>query len=200
MSVKIVTLADASKIGKTISNKTSQAIIEFLKTNKGATASQISKKLDLPASTVHYNLNALTKAKILDDSSFHYSKKGKEITHYELADQVIVIVPEKTAPSQLRALIPGMLAVSIAAVITLGFNAGANRALSAGDATPMLAEVATSDQVISASTKSASEAVVTQTTNIASYDPNLIIGIIVGACIVALGAIGYWLLKRTIRK
>ena len=196
MSVKIVTLTDASKIGKTISNKTSQIIIEFLKKHKGATASEISKKLKLPASTVHYNLNALEKAKIIDGSSFHYSKKGKEVTHYELADQVIVIVPEETAPSQLRALIPGMLAVGIASLITLGFKS--SKIGSTNAAIPL--EKALSDQSAVEAIQRSGEVLISQTSTVGNSDPHLLIGIIVGACIVSLGVIGYWMLKRTIRK
>lgn len=110
--VTVIGLEDAKEIVRTISNKTSQSIIEYLKVNKGATSTQIAKALKIPASTVHYNISALVKAKILDDDSFHYSSKGKEVSHYEVSDRVIVIVPNSDKPglgTQLKTLLPGIL-------------------------------------------------------------------------------------------
>lgn len=112
-SVQVISLDNAGELAKVISNKTSQAIIEFVRSNKGATASQIAKALSLPASTVHYNMSALVKAKIISNESFHYSSKGKEVINYEVSDQVIVIVPSESSSSslssQLKNILPGIL-------------------------------------------------------------------------------------------
>jgi len=121
--VKVVTLQNAKDIGRIISNSTSQSIIEFIRKNKGSTASEISKKLNIPASTVHYNISALAKAQIIDSNSFHYSSKGKEVLHYKVSDQVIVIVPDSKSPSitnKLRMALPGVF--GFAAIAGLWFT------------------------------------------------------------------------------
>lgn len=110
--LNIVTLENAKDLALSISNSTSKKIINFLKKNEGATASVISKELKLPASTVHYNISALVKAKIVDDSSFTYSSKGKTIYHYKLSNNIIIIVPESKSQlikTQLKSLIPSII-------------------------------------------------------------------------------------------
>lgn len=119
-SVHIIKLSEANNIAKTISNKTAQLIIEFISSNQKATASTIAKKLDLPASTVHYNLKALLKAGIIDDSEFTYSTKGKTIIHYTLTNNIIVIIPESqdkfSLLNSLKTLVPSIVGVIIVGI------------------------------------------------------------------------------------
>lgn len=114
---KLVKLSQASDVAKTISNKTAQNIIEHIGSKKKATASQIASSLDLPASTVHYNIKALVKGGIVDDSEFTYSEKGKTIIHYTLTNNIIVIVPESrdefSVLNSIKALVPSFIGVGI---------------------------------------------------------------------------------------
>lgn len=82
----------AKKIAEVINNDTSRKIIDFL-AKKDATESELSKELDIPISTIHYNIKQLQEAGLIVVEEFHYSKKGKEVNHYALANKYIIITP-----------------------------------------------------------------------------------------------------------
>ncbi|MBR9700375.1 winged helix-turn-helix transcriptional regulator [Candidatus Woesearchaeota archaeon] len=84
----------AKKLTQVLSNPTATKILDFL-TKKEATETEISKKLKMPLSTVHYNLQQLTDAKLVVVEEFHYSPKGKEVNHYKLANKYIIIAPQE---------------------------------------------------------------------------------------------------------
>ena len=77
---------ESKKLAQIISNDTSRKILDFL-AEKEATESEIASKLDIPISTVHYNLQALVKGSLVEADEYHYSKKGKEVLHYKLANK-----------------------------------------------------------------------------------------------------------------
>lgn len=109
----------AKKLAQIISNDTCRKIIDFL-AEKEASESEIAKKLKVPISTVHYNLKHLMKAKLITVDEFHYSKKGKEINHYKLANKYIIIAPKETSSIKdaLRKILPvGIILVVVSAVI-----------------------------------------------------------------------------------
>ena len=85
----------AKKLAQIISNDTCRKIIDLL-SEKEATETDISKELKVPISTVHYNLQHLIKAGLITADEYHYSKKGKEINHYKLANKYIIIAPKET--------------------------------------------------------------------------------------------------------
>ena len=87
---------NAKKLAQVISNDTCRKILEFLAKNK-ATETELSEKLNIPISTVHYNLEQLLKSKLVEANEFHYSKKGKEVIHYSLANKYIIIAPKEDA-------------------------------------------------------------------------------------------------------
>ncbi|MFW5866009.1 MAG: ArsR/SmtB family transcription factor [Nanoarchaeota archaeon] len=118
--IEVLELEDASRFAKTVSSSTSKKILSLLQAQDNLTASEISSKLDMALSTVHYHLKSLCEAGVVDDSSFHYSKKGKEVIHYSLHDKAIIIIPRKnrsssTLKKQLQSLVPGILVTSIIA-------------------------------------------------------------------------------------
>lgn len=80
-------------IANTVSNPTCIKILDFLSENDG-TESLISEKLSIPISTVHYNLKQLVDARLVEIESSSYSKKGKPIKHYTLANKYIIIAPK----------------------------------------------------------------------------------------------------------
>ncbi len=86
----------AKELAKVISNDTSRKILDHLSKKESATATDLAKDLDMPLSTVHYNITHLVKAKLVDDSHFTYSEKGKEIYHYRLANKYVIIAPRAT--------------------------------------------------------------------------------------------------------
>jgi len=142
---------EAKKLAQVISNNTSRKILDIL-SDGSHTESEISEKLSLPLSTVHYNMQALLKAKLVQAEEYHYSKKGKEVLHYSLASKYVIIAP-KDAPGnlkeRLKRIIPaGLIAVAGAGAIEL-FNRwgswGANAAPQAFDAAPEMLRIAEDD-------------------------------------------------------
>lgn len=91
----LVSLDDekAGSISKVVNNKTCKKILKFLANKDHATESEISEELKVPLSTVHYNLAELGKAGLVSVKEYHYSKKGKEILHYQLSNKYIIIAP-----------------------------------------------------------------------------------------------------------
>jgi len=109
----------AKKLAQIISNDTCRKIIDFL-AEKESTESEIAKQLKVPISTVHYNLQQLIKSKLVVADEFHYSKKGKEINHYRLANKYIIIAPKETPRirTALKKILPiGLITIIGAAVI-----------------------------------------------------------------------------------
>ncbi len=99
----------AKKIAEVISNNTCRKILDFLSGRKDATASQIHKELKIPLPTVDYNLKSLMVAKLIKSDEYHYSEKGKEVSHYKIANQYVIIAPaEETASirEKLKSILP----------------------------------------------------------------------------------------------
>ena len=117
----------AKKLAEVISNKTCRKILDFMAEKKDATESEVAKKLGIPLSTVHYNMKALLAAKLVKSDEYHYSPKGKEVSHYRLANQYVIIAPEgeKHAIRQkLKSIIPTALIMVAAAGIIKIFTSG----------------------------------------------------------------------------
>ncbi|MBS1266792.1 MAG: hypothetical protein MAG795_00761 [Candidatus Woesearchaeota archaeon] len=104
----------SKKLAQVISNETSRKILDYL-SKKKATETEMSEKLDIPLSTIHYNLKHLLKAKLVVTDEYHYSEKGKEVNHYSLANKYIIITPGKVPriKQKLRSILP---AISLAAL------------------------------------------------------------------------------------
>lgn len=85
----------AKELAQVITNDTCRKILDYLADND-ATESNIAKDLNLPISTVHYNLQQLMKGSLVVAEEFHYSEKGKEVLHYKLANKYIIIAPKST--------------------------------------------------------------------------------------------------------
>lgn len=128
---------EAKKLAQVISNDTSRRILDLLAKVRDMTESDIAKKLKLPLSTVHYNLQALLKAKLVHVDEFHYSAKGKEVNHYSLASKYVIIAPKdapETLRDKLRKILPVAFLVGAGAVAVQYFFSGARKII----AEPML--------------------------------------------------------------
>ena len=111
----------AKKLAQVITNESCKQILEFLAEREG-TESEIAEKLSLPLSTVHYNLKQLVESGLVLAEEFHYSKKGKEVNHYKLANKYIIIAPKSTfgLKERLRQLLP-VLGIGLVATVFLKF-------------------------------------------------------------------------------
>lgn len=110
----------AKELSKTLSNDTAIKILNYLATKKHATETQISKELQIPISTVHYNLKQLSKNKLVITDEYHYSEKGKEIIHYKIANRYIIIAPEEDEKflEKLKSFIPVVgISVAVSAIL-----------------------------------------------------------------------------------
>ncbi|MBU0460356.1 MAG: helix-turn-helix domain-containing protein [Nanoarchaeota archaeon] len=108
------------KLAETITSDTSRKILNYLAEKEHETEANVAKELDIPISTVHYHLQKLTEAKLIDVDEYHYSPKGREVNHYKLANKYIIIAPKKISglKEKLKGILPvGLIALGISAVI-----------------------------------------------------------------------------------
>src|SRR3989344_5511333 len=83
------------KVSNVISNESCRKILDYL-SDRDSTESELAQKLNIPISTVHYNLQQLMETGLVESSEFHYSEKGKEVSHYRMANKNIITDPKKT--------------------------------------------------------------------------------------------------------
>jgi DNA-binding transcriptional ArsR family regulator len=109
----------AKELAQVISNDSCRKILDFLGEKEDATETELAQKLNIPISTVHYNLKHLIKAGIITVDEFHYSEKGKEVNHYKLANKYIIIAPKTTygIKEKLKSVLP----VALLALIGTSF-------------------------------------------------------------------------------
>jgi len=107
---------ESKKLAQIVSNDTARRILDYL-AEKEATETELAEKLNIPISTVHYNLQALVKGKLVEADEYHYSEKGKEVIHYKLANKFIIIAPKSTFgfKEKLRSILPVALFIGAAA-------------------------------------------------------------------------------------
>lgn len=103
----------AKKLAQVVSNDSCRKILDYL-TEKEATESELSEKLGIPISTVHYNLKQLVDSNLVTADEFHYSGKGKEVMHYKLANKYIIIAPKSVfgIKEKLKRILPVAIVVA----------------------------------------------------------------------------------------
>ncbi|MBI2139335.1 helix-turn-helix transcriptional regulator [Candidatus Woesearchaeota archaeon] len=105
----------AKELAAVMGSDSCKKILEHLGEHEGTTESDIARQLQLPLSTVHYNISHLQKANLIVSEEFHYSPKGKEVNHYKLANKYIIIAPKGAHGmlGRLKTLLPaGLLALA----------------------------------------------------------------------------------------
>ena len=104
----------ARHISQVLSNASCRKILDYL-SEREATESELAKKLGIPISTAHYNITQLVKSNLVVAEEFHYSKKGKEVLHYKLANKYIIIAPRSThgIKTKLKSIIPAVLIIAL---------------------------------------------------------------------------------------
>lgn len=95
-------------LAETITSDTSRKILNYLADKDFATEAQIAKDTKIAASTVHYHMKKLMEASLVTVEEYHYSKKGREVNHYKLANKYIIIAPKKVSglKQKLKAVLP----------------------------------------------------------------------------------------------
>ncbi|MBU0614877.1 MAG: helix-turn-helix domain-containing protein [Nanoarchaeota archaeon] len=115
--------SESKKLAQVIANDTARKVLDYL-AEKEATESELAEKLGVPISTIHYNLQALVKGKLVEADQFHYSEKGKEVLHYRLANKYIIIAPKSTygIKEKLKNILPVALIAAVGALAIEWFN------------------------------------------------------------------------------
>lgn len=109
------------KLANTITSDTSRKILSSL-AEKDETEAKLAQELGIPISTVHYHLQKLQEAGLVTVEEFHYSKKGREVNHYKLANKYIIIAPKKVTGlrEKLKEILPiGLIALGVSGVVKL---------------------------------------------------------------------------------
>lgn len=134
--------SEAKRLGQVISSDTARKILDTL-AEKKHTESELAEKLKIPLSTVHYNIKALVEAKLVTADEYHYSAKGREVTHYGLANKYVIIAPasaESGVLDKIKALLPVAILTAAVGWTIQWFNAASSIPSTAA---PMLREAAT---------------------------------------------------------
>jgi len=203
----------ATQISQAIANKKAQIILEELK-HGATTESKLSTKLSMPLSTVHYNIQQLVKAGLVIGDQYHYSQKGREVSHYRLTNKVIVISPQKT--NQFEALVKTLTPVILVIAAGTGFVAYLSGKLSGGLSGAIVESAqsaATSDVAPTMIAKSAAivatvaptvtsapmmvNSAAEYSTAVVNSEPNYAIIFLIGSlAIAAVSLLGFWLWNK----
>ncbi len=112
----------AKDIAEIMSNKTSRKIIDYLK-EKEATETEISEKLNTALSTIHYNLQKLVKAGLVDIKNFYWSSKGNKVHIYKATNKTFIITPKRSVylENKLKMILPMIIIASLLVILSILF-------------------------------------------------------------------------------
>jgi DNA-binding transcriptional ArsR family regulator len=188
----------AKKLAQVISNESCRKILDHL-AEKEATETELAEKLEIPISTVHYNLKHLTDAGLVTVEEFHYSEKGREVNHYKLANKYVIIAPKSTfgIKEKLKAILP----VALVTVVTAGLLrlfTGRMATLGAAKAGVREAVMATAPEMEEAATDAVATGLANVTRAPPVSEPSIALWFLIGAvfAIVIYIIIQYILSKR----
>ena len=83
---------DSKKITQLLSNEKAMKMLEIL-ADKPMSASDVAENLDMPLTTVKYNLDGLIEADLIQVKETKWSRKGREVKIYEPVQKLIVVAP-----------------------------------------------------------------------------------------------------------
>ena len=115
---------NSKQLAKVLSNDTALKMLNKLAETR-CSASELSKQLGIPISTIQYNLELLTKSNMIKETAYRYSEKGKKVLYYEPMKKLIVIAPENEKLSVFNILKDKFLApisLGIAALVGYGLQ------------------------------------------------------------------------------
>ena len=111
---------ESKKITQVITNDTARQIMELL-AEHSMSASGIAKQLDVPLTTIKYNLENLVDVGLAKIERIKYSEKGRQVKVYAPVRKLIVVVPEKLGSSSITEILKKYLGVILTAVFASGF-------------------------------------------------------------------------------
>jgi len=111
---------ESKKITQVITNDTARQIMELL-AGQSMSASDIAKHLDVPLTTIKYNLENLVDVGLVKIERIKYSEKGRQVKVYAPVRKLIVLVPEKLGIASITEVLKKYLGVILTAVFASGF-------------------------------------------------------------------------------
>ncbi len=116
--VLILPLSEESRhITQTLSNEKALKILELL-AQEAMSATAIADSLDLPLTTIKYNIDGLMEADLIQVKDTKWSRKGREIKIYEPVQKMIVVMPgaKRTDKSSVLDMLKKYLALGAGAI------------------------------------------------------------------------------------
>ncbi len=110
---------ESKKITQVISNDTARQVIELL-ADQSMSVSDIAHKLDVPLTTIKYNIDNLVDVGLAKVERIKYSEKGRQVKIYGPVRKLIVVVPEKADSASIADILKKYLGVVLAAVFASG--------------------------------------------------------------------------------
>lgn len=118
---------DARDVLAALSGETTSLVLEALH-REPATPSDLAERVDTSLQNVHYHLEKLQSAGLIEASGTQYSEKGREMTVYAPANDPIVLVGDRSAGGELRDLLDRWAgAIVVLAAVSLLVQAFADR-------------------------------------------------------------------------
>jgi DNA-binding transcriptional ArsR family regulator len=111
---------ESRKITQILSNETSLKILELLG-KKSMSATSIAEELELPLTTVKYNLDSLIESDLIKVKQIKWSKKGRQVKIYESVEKLIVLIPSESSIDKLS--IVSLLQKYLGVIIAVFFAA-----------------------------------------------------------------------------
>ncbi|MFT4311901.1 MAG: helix-turn-helix domain-containing protein [Candidatus Woesearchaeota archaeon] len=125
MSIKIIqaNTTQANEYASILTNKTCKRILDALAQKTQPVAEHdLVKALKLPASTIHYNMQKLKKADLIVATHFNYSDKGKQVNHYQLKHQYVIISPKQASLTEILQQIAPAFLIGLTVIIYSWFQ------------------------------------------------------------------------------
>ncbi|WP_340819717.1 helix-turn-helix domain-containing protein [Methanolobus sp. WCC4] len=144
--VLIVPLSEDSKrITQVLSNEKAMKMLDIL-ADRPMSASDVAEQLELPLTTVKYNLDGLVEADLIKVKETKWSKKGRQIKIYEPVQKFIVVAPGSTKDdrSSIISMLKKYLGLVAGAVFAATGLEALTRSFSMGAAPAMSQEASTS--------------------------------------------------------
>ncbi|MCK4937038.1 MAG: helix-turn-helix domain-containing protein [Methanosarcinales archaeon] len=110
---------ESKKITQVITNDTARQVIELL-ADQSMSVSDIAHKLDVPLTTIKYNIENLVDVGLVKVEHIKYSEKGRQVKIYGPVRKLIVLVPEKTDSASIADILKKYIGVVLAAVFASG--------------------------------------------------------------------------------
>lgn len=112
---------ESKELAQVIASNTARKILDLL-SKEDLSETDISNKLNIPLTTVHYNIQQLLNAKLIETKEFKWSDKGKKVHYYKISNKLIIIAPksQNNFLEKIRTIIPVAL-IGLVATIFIHF-------------------------------------------------------------------------------